>query len=115
MSAAGTVEVRRDGSRSPASRLWVPEAPVALEFNGLSYAVMMATPADLEDFATGFALSDGLAAHSGEVTDIIVKSGPSDSANAKAVEAVRKIQFLPAEKDGRKVSTLVTLQYQVKP
>lgn len=52
---------------------------------------------------------------SGEVTDIKVKSGPSDSANAKAVEAARKIQFIPAEKDGKKVSTLVILQYQVKP
>lgn len=52
---------------------------------------------------------------SGEVTDIKVKSGPSDSANAKAVEAARKIRFIPAEKDGEKVSTLVILQYQVKP
>jgi len=44
---------------------------VALEFNGLSYAVMMATPADLEDFARGFALTEGLARAPGEVTDIV--------------------------------------------
>lgn len=53
-------EVRTDGSRLAVDRQWVPEIPVALEFNGLAYAVMMATPADLEDFATGFALSEGL-------------------------------------------------------
>ena len=54
------------------TREWVPEAPVALEFNGLSYAVMMATPADLEDFARGFALTEGLAKTPADVTDIAV-------------------------------------------
>jgi FdhD protein len=48
----------------------VPEAPVALEFNGLAYAVMMATPADLEDFALGFALTEGLAKAPDNLTDI---------------------------------------------
>ena len=48
----------------------MPEAPVALEFNGLAYAVMMATPADLEDFALGFALTEGLAKSPGDVSDL---------------------------------------------
>ena len=61
-----------DGSRAPITRNWVPEAPVALEFNGVAYAVMMATPADLEDFATGFALTEGLAATATAIADIAV-------------------------------------------
>lgn len=63
-------EVTPDGTRRAATRVWVPEAPVALEFNGLSYAVMMATPTELLDFATGFALNEGLAASAAEITDI---------------------------------------------
>ena len=66
------VSVFPDGSRAPVRRTWVPEAPVALEFNGLSYAVMMATPADLADFATGFALTEGLAADAAEVLDLAI-------------------------------------------
>ncbi|MBV1690798.1 formate dehydrogenase accessory sulfurtransferase FdhD [Novosphingobium sp. G106] len=64
------VSVFPDGSRAAVSRDLVPEAPVALEFNGLSYAVMMATPADLADFALGFALSEGLAGSAADLTDL---------------------------------------------
>lgn len=45
---------------------------MALEFNGLAYAVMMATPTDLDDFATGFALCEGLAASPDDIGDIAV-------------------------------------------
>lgn len=67
---AECTEVVRSGVRRVVTRALVPEAPVALEYNGLSYAVMMATPADLEDFATGFALSEGLAASAEEVGEV---------------------------------------------
>ena len=50
----------------------MPEAPVSLEYNGLAYAVMMATPADLDDFAAGFAITEGLAADASAITDIAV-------------------------------------------
>ncbi len=70
------LEFRPDGTQRAATRAWVPEAPVALEFNGLSYAVMMASPTELEDFATGFALCEGLAASAAEVSDIAVAEVP---------------------------------------
>lgn len=46
------------------------EVPVALVFNGISHAVMLATPADLEDFALGFSLTEGLLDHAGELHGI---------------------------------------------
>ncbi|MBA4164510.1 MAG: sulfurtransferase FdhD [Erythrobacter sp.] len=65
-----SIEIHRDGSSRPVTREWVPEVPVALEFNGLAYAVMMATPSDLEDFVRGFALTEGLARYVGEIGEI---------------------------------------------
>ncbi|NKI96990.1 formate dehydrogenase accessory sulfurtransferase FdhD [Rhizobacter sp. SG703] len=50
------------------------ESPVALVFNGLSHAVMMATPTDLEAFGLGFALSEGLIAGRDECRDIEVRA-----------------------------------------
>ena len=53
--------VWRHGARVAAAARDIPEeTPLALTFNRETYAVMMGTPADLEDFATGFALTEGI-------------------------------------------------------
>lgn len=48
-------------SVQPGERVLPEEVAVALSFNGTTQAVMMATPADLEDFGVGFALTEGIA------------------------------------------------------
>jgi FdhD protein len=76
--AAAGIDVRGHGRSD-----WLAEEiPVALVFNGISHAVMMCSPLDLDDFALGFGLSEGLLASPAELLDC----GVQDSAQGLAVQ-----------------------------
>jgi FdhD protein len=75
--ASAATEFFSDG-RAPRkiTRTLIEEAPVAIEINGLGYAVMMATPTDLDDYALGFCLSE----------QVIATADQFVSAEAAAIE-----------------------------
>ena len=60
----------RDGVITEAKDKIAEETPIALIYNGISHAVMLATPQDLEDFALGFSLSEGILQDKSELYDI---------------------------------------------
>ncbi|OZI62350.1 formate dehydrogenase accessory sulfurtransferase FdhD [Bordetella genomosp. 11] len=57
-------------AREPDDDVLAEETPIALEYNGISHATMLATPADLEDFAVGFSLTEGIIDGARDVRDI---------------------------------------------
>ncbi len=67
----------RRGEMSASARAVPEETAVAFTFNGTTHAVMMGTPADLEDFAVGFALTEGLIEAPSEIASLEIVAVPA--------------------------------------
>ena len=68
-----TVVEYRNAHRQDGTRALAVEAPVNLVYGSVPHAVMMATPGDLEDFAYGFSLTEGIVEEAGEIRDVRVE------------------------------------------
>jgi FdhD protein len=74
LSVSTTETHYRDGQVELRHAELAEEVPVAFEYNGVSHAVMLATPGDLEDFALGFSVSEGIVKEPGEIYGVEVQS-----------------------------------------
>ncbi|HEX4111728.1 MAG TPA: formate dehydrogenase accessory sulfurtransferase FdhD, partial [Stellaceae bacterium] len=64
----------RDGAFAAGARVVPAETAVAFTYDRMTHAVMMATPADLEDFAVGFSLAEGIVRAPGDIGAIQIVS-----------------------------------------
>lgn len=69
----GVVRLLANGQTERASRPLAAEVPVSLTYNGIAHVVMMCTPQDIEDFAVGFSLAEGIVERSQEVLGVEVR------------------------------------------
>jgi len=68
----GTFDVWRGPTHQATEDSVAEEVPVVLVYNTIPHVVMLATPLNLEDFALGFSLTEGIVQHSGELQAIRV-------------------------------------------
>ncbi len=73
LAAARATHVR-PGSTQAVRRTLPEETPVAMVYDGTTLAVMMATPADIDDFAVGFSLTEGAVTDQGQIASCDIVS-----------------------------------------
>lgn len=73
----GFTRLSPDGAAQAIDRSLAVETPVAIEVNGIGYAVLMATPADLDDLATGFLLTERIIETAADLIDIDIHHAPA--------------------------------------
>ncbi|MCX8958411.1 formate dehydrogenase accessory sulfurtransferase FdhD [Erwinia psidii] len=92
------INVWHRGALSSASEDWLAdEVPVALVYNGISHVVMMATPKDLEAFAVGFSLSEGIIACPDDIYGIDIHSA-SGGIEVQVALSSRRFMALKAQR-----------------
>jgi FdhD protein len=92
----------RDGDRGLIADAIAEEVPIALEYNGISHAVMFATPMDLEDFARGFTLSESIVLSPSEIYGIDVETASAQGIRVAIEIANERFALL---KDRRRALT----------
>ncbi len=92
-TAEVSVKTWRDNRLHALTDVVAEECPIALTYHGVSYVVMLATPADLEDFAVGFTLSEALVRTPEEIRSVEVIPGP-DSAEIRIEIAAERFSKL---------------------
>ena len=103
MATSGIVGVNqwKGGADHPTDDIIAGEVPVALTYNRQSHVVMMATPADLEDFALGFSLTEGIISSPGELLSARVggldPSNPGGNMMVTTDPALAQYVFVQAE------------------
>lgn len=86
--ASGRYRFQAIGQAQPESVELAEECALAIAYNGISQAVMMVSPSDLEDFVVGFSLGSGIVERAGDIYDIRI-SGSGEGRQAEVEIASR--------------------------
>jgi FdhD protein len=90
-----------DSARVEETAAVAEEVPVAFVYSGRPHVVMMCSPADLEDLAWGFSLTEGIVAHAGEIEQVDV------SHHSRGVELAITIPIEAANRLAQRTRALV--------
>lgn len=110
----------RDGRAGDGERTIPEETPVALTYNRATHAVMLASPSDLEDFAVGFSLSEGIVRSAADIAELEVVAVPDGielrmTLDAERLDALTRRQRRLAGPSGCGLCGLDSLASAIRP